>query len=194
MMWAYGDINGSKLPNGFYEKASEIINREINNENYYYEDILRSELQQINPEWIKALDDIIYQPTKPVYMENILDTTLGIEKRVYIKSSDYPLTPNETKGFEIDKLRIQMEKNGISRLSFKSAVKVGSPNKNNVASIFKEDGTINDNINWTNSVLTLPRSGFGYQQDVPYNELKAAISRVSQASKNLFNNITYFIK
>lgn len=187
MMESYGAVNGQSLPNGFYNAVAPIIQREIDNNNHYYDSAVVSELEKINPEWVDVYKNLVFQPTKPVYQENIADLSLGIERRVYIKSSDYPLVPSATKGFEIDKLRIQMEKAGISRLAFKTAVKVGSVKT--PATIFNTDGTIVDKIDWTNSTLVLPRSGFGYQQEVPYDEMKKAINRVSQASKNLFNNI-----
>lgn len=187
MMESYGAVNGQSLPNGFYDIVAPVIKREIANNNHYYDEAVIEELNKVNSEWVDVYKNLVFQPTKPVYQQNIVDLQLGVERRVYIKSSDYPLVPSATKGFEIDKLRIQMEKAGIARLAFKTAVKVGSVK--NTVKIFNEDGTIVDNIDWTNSTLNLPRSGFGYQQEVPYDEMKKAINRVSQASKNLFNNI-----
>lgn len=187
MMESYGAVNGIQLPNGFYDVVAPVIKREIDNNNHYYDEAVIEELNKVNPEWVDVYKNLVFQPTKPVYQQNLVDLQLGVERRVYIKSSDYPLVPSATKGFEIDKLRIQMEKAGIARLAFKTAVKVGSVKK--PVTIFNEDGTIVDNIDWTNSTLNLPRSGFGYQQEVPYDEMKKAINRVSQASKNLFNNI-----
>jgi hypothetical protein len=50
------------------------------------------------------------QPIKPVYTGQIYDPKQDVMRTVYIKSSSFPLIPQLTSGFEIDKLRVAMEK------------------------------------------------------------------------------------
>jgi hypothetical protein len=129
--------------------------------------------------------DIIFQPMKPVYVNNVRHG--NVESRFYVKSSALPLLPQMTKGLEIDKLREQMEEQGIDRLAFSSAVKVGGPvNKLN---IFDKDGAFNSNILKLGSrVRNVPRQGFKIQQEVPYKD-KDTITDGTQQRKLLFSNI-----
>lgn len=67
---------------------------------------------KITEEEMKALEDlnVDLQNTKPVYTGRYFDEELQRFKTVYIKSSVMVLYPALTKGLEIDRLRIQMEK------------------------------------------------------------------------------------
>lgn len=146
------------------------------------------------------LQDVL-QPIKPVYVDNVYDSKLGMEVRYYIKSSSFPLLPQLTKYMDIDKVRIAMEKSGIDRLAFRSAVKSGAPVRK--TTIFNKDGGIDKDLtvdriidlftkpdaNGQLSYKDLPRTGIKIQQDVPYKEQKDEINKVTQASKNLFTNI-----
>lgn len=136
----------------------------------------------------KELLDKVMQPMKPVFVDNIIDESSDVEKRVYIKSSAFPLLPQLTRGLEIDKLRRMMESKNIDRAAFTTAIKVGGPSK--AVNIWNSDGTINDDVDITGSTLSLTRSkGFRIQQEVPYDPAKSTITKVSQASKNLLINM-----
>lgn len=127
------------------------------------------------------------QPMKPVYVNNVFDN--GVYKRVYIKSSSFPLIPQFTKGLAIDALRVAMERDKVDRVAFGTAVKVG--NKTNPHN-FIENGKVLSEFNFTTAnTQTLPRDGFRIQQEVPYKYEKSEIKRVSQASKLLFANINH---
>lgn len=148
----------------------------------------------------------VLQPVKPVYVQNYVHTTKGIEVRYYVKSSSFPLLPELTRGMGLDNLRLAMEEVGIDRLAFKSAVKSGSTDAE--LKLFDSDGHVNfktdrdATVKELVSLMTakvkgtdeymhiqdLPRTGMGAQQDVPYKE-KAEINKVTQASKNLFTNM-----
>ena len=141
----------------------------------------------------KALDkkvlSSVMQPMKPVYVDNVIDTGSGFERRVYIKSSAFPLIPELTQGTDLDNLRLAMEREGIDRVAFSTAVKVGNVTK--PFDIFNKDGNImaSKDITFENSSLSLHRKGFRIQQKVPYDAEKFSISKVTQASKNLFINM-----
>lgn len=111
---------------------------------------------------------IILQPMKPVYAGNVW--TNGIENRLYVKSSSFPLFKQLTKGLEIDKLRVAMEKGGFDRVAFESAVKVGGIVK--PLQIFNSKGEISKNFDITpaNEGNPISRKGFKIQQPVPYKE------------------------
>lgn len=126
----------------------------------------------------------IFQPIKPVYVNTILTPSMDVNRKLYIKSSSFPIVKGLTP--EMDKLRKHMLDQGIDRLAFKTATKVGGPKS--FVDIFNQDGTIKDEINFHNK-LVLDRSGFRIQQDVPFDIEKEAINRGTQESKLLFANI-----
>jgi hypothetical protein len=131
----------------------------------------------------------IYGALKPVYVQNVKDSS-GIERRVYIKSSSFPLAPELTEGLKIDKLREAMKNKGIDRVAFTTAVKVGGPAK--APAIFNADGTIVDNVEDILSATPLsnmPREGMRMQQELPYREGKTEINDGTQQRKLLFSNI-----
>lgn len=133
---------------------------------------------------------LVLQPMKPVYVGNRLEKLA--DRRIYIKSSSFPLLPQLTKGLQIDKLRVQMEqfersKNSTVRASFNTANKVGSVVQ--ALDVFDADGKVLD-INITDAnVLKLQRKNFRIQQDVPYDHEKSAVNIGTQERKLLFNNI-----
>ncbi len=133
------------------------------------------------------LQHIIFQPSKPVSAGNIFSN--GIYKRFYIKSSATALLPKLVQGLELDNLRIAMKNQGVQRVAFMSAIKVGGPR--NPTTIFNANGSIKNpkEIDFSGTVMTLPRKYFGIQQEVPYHALEHEINRVTQASKNLFVNL-----
>jgi exodeoxyribonuclease-5 len=136
----------------------------------------------------KALLGKVMQPMKPVFVDNIMDTKAGFERRLYIKSSSFPLLPELTRGTPLDNIRIAMQRDGVSRVAYSTAVKVG--NVSNPANIFV-DGEIMPaaDISFANATMNLNRKGFRIQQTVPYDETKITINKVTQASKNLFINM-----
>ncbi len=133
---------------------------------------------------------IVLQPLKPVYTGFLNDSDTGTMRFMYVKSSSYPLLPQVTKDFEIDKLRQQLEaleeKHGKSvRASYGTANKVGAIAE--PLSIWNTDGTFNDAI--TSDHLfefskTLSRDNFGLQQDVPAKFTKG-VDKVSIATQML---------
>lgn len=129
----------------------------------------------------------LFQPTKPVYVNQIIDLENDVAQKVYIKSSSFPLVPQITKGTELDKLRVYMEDNNVSRAAHKSAVKVGGPRK--FAKVWKDDGTFDDTQITPDHIMSLNRSGFRIQQDVPYDPDKTEITRGTQETKLIFLNI-----
>jgi len=133
----------------------------------------------------------VMQPMKPVFVDNIIDTNIGVEKRVYIKSSSFPLLPQLTANNDLENLRIAMENGGIDRVAFGTAVKAGNVAKDNQLNIFDDNGNIipADQISFLNSSMTLNRKGFRIQQPVPYDAYKVHINKLSQAAKNLFINM-----
>jgi exodeoxyribonuclease-5 len=126
----------------------------------------------------------IFQPIKPVYVNTQLEPSMDVNRKIYIKSSSFPLVKGLTP--EMDKLRDAMIKNGVDRLAFKTATKVGGPKE--FIDIFNQDGTIKSNLVFDNKML-LDRSGFRIQQDVPFDAEKDSVNRGSQEAKLLFANI-----
>jgi len=130
-----------------------------------------SELNSLesNGKFINANDlDIILQPMKPVYVNNVFRN--GAEHRVYVKSSSFPLLKQLTRGLEIDKLRVAMLRDKVDRVAFGTAIKVGGTV--NSADVLDKNtkGKVLDNISLTDATFTLPRAGFKIQQEVPHKE------------------------
>jgi len=131
----------------------------------------------------------VMQPMKPVYVDNVIDDKSGFERRVYIKSSSFPLLPQLTRGTDLENLRLAMERDDISRVAYSTAVKVG--NVTEPFNIFDDNGRIMspDQLTFKNSTIRLNRKGFRIQQKVPYDFEKFEVNKVTQASKNLFVNM-----
>lgn len=132
----------------------------------------------------------VLQPMKPVYTGNIAEINKGFERRIFIKSSAFPLLPQLTKGLEIDKLRLLMNKHKISRAAMATAVKVGMPSS--AINIFDTNHDFNSKLTdeqIENATLNLPRTNFRIQMEVPYKESKDNINVGTQERKLLFTNI-----
>ena len=149
----------------------------------------------------------IILPEKPVYFGETFDTVgdkVINENKIYIKSSAIPLIPQLTKNLEIDKLRKLMQDGNINRIVFNSAVKVG--NQTNIPNLFNDNGTIKnitlnesedgivnfsveDKILFTSkNILTLDRSNYRIQQNLPYKSETKTIDGTQQR-KLLFLNV-----
>jgi hypothetical protein len=145
---------------------------------------------------------IILQPIKPVYVGNIASKEENVDRRVYVKSSSFPLIPELTSGLQIDKIRKGLEKfetevgktvtkDGVPafvRASFGTANKVGAV-KNSVET-FDDNGNVVDNFEVKpENTLLLSRANFRIQQDVPYKREKDSINVGTQEAVLLFVNL-----
>lgn len=151
--------------------------------------------------------ELIFQPLKPVVVDNILTDVNGVKymKRVYVKSSSFPLIPQLTKGLEINKLRLALEKlegnptienvknhsANTVRAAFKTAVKVGFTSK--AIDVFNANGTVKDDLDKqlenTDTYIQLNRTGFRIQQEVPYKFDKDKIGIGTQESKLVWSDL-----
>ena len=143
---------------------------------------------------------IIMQPLKPVYVGNTASVEDNADRRVYIKSSSFPLLPELTTGMQIDKIRQGLEtfeeevsnttkdgKPAFVRASFGTANKVGAVK--NAVEVFDNNGNVVDNFKVSlDNTLLLSRSNFRIQQDVPYKREKDAVNIGTQERKLLFVN------
>ena len=142
---------------------------------------------------------LVLQPMKPVYVGNVASREDNADRRVYVKSSSFPLIPQLTAGMQLDKLRRALEnfedskKNETSvsgspkfvRASFGTANKVGAVNA--PIEVFDDKGNVLDNVSITDAnTLELPRENFRIQQDVPYDREKTSINIGTQERKLLF--------
>ncbi len=142
---------------------------------------------------------IVLQPIKPVYVGNSLDLNNNVDKRIYVKSSSFPLIPELTAGLQIEKIRKGLEEFQDSkkeefgpdgqplfvRASFGTANKVGAVK--NTASVFDDNGNVIDNFKVEDgNTLKLERKNFRIQQDVPYKREKDSINIGTQERKLLF--------
>jgi ADP-ribose pyrophosphatase YjhB (NUDIX family) len=145
---------------------------------------------------------LVMQPIKPVYVGNVMDVADNLDRRVYIKSSSFPLLPQLTQGMQIDKIRQAIEKfetqvgtkatadgtPAFVRASFNTANKVGAVKK--AVPVFDDNGDVLDNIDITEAnTLLLPRSNFRIQQDVPYKREKDEINIGTQERALLFGDL-----
>jgi hypothetical protein len=144
----------------------------------------------------------VLQPLKPVYVWNEIINVPGstptyYDRKMYIKSSSFPLIPTLTKGLQIDRFRVAMEalensttKNpeGLGvRAAVASAVKVGMPIKSLKLTKDKQ-GNFVDNIDLEGTYIRLKRKGFRIQQDIPYDENVSEVNDGTQQKKLLFTN------
>jgi hypothetical protein len=142
---------------------------------------------------------LVMQPMKPVYVGNIASTEENVDRRIYIKSSSFPLIPQFTAGLQIDKVRQGLEKyeEKVSkeigadghpkfiRASFGTANKVGAVT--NAIPVFDDNGNVLDNFEVKpENTLILDRSNFRIQQDVPYKREKSEVNIGTQERALLF--------
>jgi len=154
--------------------------------------ISEKKLQQLTKKLEKneSLDsrelDVVFQPLKPVHVSNKFEKHNDLDRRIYIKSSAFPLLPQLTGGLEIDKMRKKMEEQGVDKVVFYTATKVGAPS--NSVEAYEKDGTLKNDISFDNAI-DLSYDGWRIQQDVPYKEDKDKINVGTQERKLLFSNI-----
>jgi predicted ester cyclase len=139
----------------------------------------------------------VMQPIKPVYTGQLYDKDQDVMRTMYIKSSSFPLIPQLTEGFEIDKLRLAMQAledkhNKFVRASYQSANKAGALNIGD-KSIWDESGNINQEVldGLENNMLTLNRKDFRIQQEVPFKTGKNSEDKITlgtQLMKLLFGD------
>jgi hypothetical protein len=132
------------------------------------------------------LEQIILQPEKPVAAGLRDADDQGVMRYDYVKSSAYALYPPITKGLEIDKLRVAMERGSVDRVNFISAKKLGAPAQ--TVKLFDDNGKISpkvfESVEWTTAARQeMKRENYRRQQDNPYEEDKDAILTVSQMNK-----------
>lgn len=186
-----------KMAVNLYDKVSGIIKERIAAGDHYYMEAVEKALDKKE---LKAFHNLVFQPLKPVYVNNVVDVDNNIDRRVYIKSSSFALSPSLTVGSELDRVRILMEKKGIDRLAFHTAVKVGSPKVENMPVLVTKDKTINEELldqlennpeKLALATQVLSRDGFRIQQEIPYDADKKEINVGTQERKLLFNNILH---
>lgn len=149
--------------------------------------------EQLNDAQKKLVTKVL-QPMKPVYTGQIYDAEQDVMRKVYIKTSSYPLIPQLTAGMEIDKLakameKLEAEKGKTVRASFASGNKVGA--LKNPLKVSDAQGNFNEFGDLTPYTLELPRANFGIQQNVPlksYIKDEDVISMGTQITKLLFGN------
>ena len=166
--------------------------------------LTQQSLGKINASTKLTFDEVglVLQPMKPVYVGNLLSKQENVDRRVYVKSSGFPLIPEFTTGFQLDKVRQALEKfeqdnstqlgpdgsQKFVRASFGTANKVGAVT--NAVDVFDNDGNVIDDLSISaENVLELPRSNFRIQQDVPYKREKDQINVGTQERKLLFVNL-----
>ena len=139
------------------------------------------------------MEQILFQPHKPVYFGQRWDSDLGQMFQVYTKSSAFPLIPQITKGTQLDELRKAMEGqkegfDGVDRVAYQSADKLGAVSPKDV---YNSNGDIQPNSivdALDSSKQTLSREGFGLQFLVPNKADKVPMQ--TQLNKLFMADIT----
>jgi hypothetical protein len=161
-----------------------------------YENILQR-IEKDGDNLVLTSDELnmVFKPHKPVYSGSKINTEAGYVEKIYVKSSSIPLLPQFTKGLQLDKVRLGMEKiekqlnkNSTSyigvRAAYDSAVKVGGKD---AANIWNGD-SINDDVDFSPNYTVLNRKDFRIQQELPVHE-ELEVTRSTQVTKQLFDSI-----
>ena len=162
-----------QIPTRMWEAIDRVYTDAITRGDHYYMDELFSVLRAEGTENENYLELFLEKssPIKPVY-SGFSITDQGFEVKEYIKSSSYMLNPELTADFEIDKLRIKMEKREAE--SFKKLGRVRSVRaayktaiKSSAVKVFEgwSDGKFVDGE--FGDAYVLPRKYLGIQQDNP---------------------------
>jgi len=128
------------------------------------------------------------QPSKPVYVNGVMNKETRSRDEYYIKTSSFPLLDELTSGetnIELDKLRQLMESSNVDMAVVKSGVKLGF---HKGVDLFDNEGGINPS-DISNNIHTLPRDGFRIQQDVPYHDKDTTITDSTQFRKKIFDDL-----
>lgn len=181
---AYNLYHEGKLSDDVYKK---LVDKIVNNKTLTDDDV-----------------KVLMQPMKPVYFNgevvsvNGKTSTFNYYDVTYVKTSAFPLLPQFTKGTELDKLRVQLEKlqdptnskdpkkMKLVRMVMSTGIKIGSVQK--PVKVFNEDGSVIDNIDFTNSTKTLNRDGYRVQLEVPLKD-KNEVNRGTQEIKLIFTDL-----
>ena len=131
----------------------------------------------------------VFGPTKPVQagIASEGQEGSGLNRIDYVKTSRYPLIPEQEAGSERDKLRQWMEKNDIASLNFVSGKKVGRPKS--AVTLFDKDGNFVEPAQEQTdiAVQTLSRLGLRTQQELPGQ--KSEITTVTQMNRTMFDGM-----
>lgn len=133
----------------------------------------------------EELSIVFGTPTKPVQVGELKLGTGDAYNSIYFygKTAAFPIVHQTYKNHDIAKIKDLMNNTEllgkkVSRVIAKSGVKSGAIN---VANIWNNDGTVNENSKL--SPITLPRTAITMQQDQPYSETKHEILVLSQMNK-----------
>jgi hypothetical protein len=150
----------------------------------------------------------VFQPMKPVYVNSFINQ--GILRRLYVKSSSFPLVPALIKNTELETMLDLMIQTKTNRAAFGTAVKVG--NTTQKLDVFEKLSSLDENgvqiienkkevthqgtkinkfdstYDYTPHIVEPPRDAIKIQQEVPYKD-KEEINKVTQASKLIFVNM-----
>lgn len=130
----------------------------------------------IDPKLLKRIVNVF----KPVV---VTDRRInGVEQKVYIKMSTFPLIPQLTRGTELEDVRLKMKTAEIDMIATKSAAKLGAPTK--LANM------LTDEVYSEDSIIELDRYGFRLQQELPQKD-KNFINRGTQFTKLLFSGVRH---
>lgn len=176
------------------DQTKDITQAEINEARKIFSSNV--EREKLTPAQLEIISKVM-QPIKPRYVGNYKQD--NINRMIYIKTSSFPLIPQLTQGFEIDKLRQLLEKveektKKNVRASYESGNKIGAPVT--PLQVWNDDGTFRNDaiaeaISDTAPVLTLDRKGWGIQQDVPFKSDKNKDDKIrlgTQLMKLLFGD------
>ena len=151
-----------------------------------------NKIQKAKPGGFYTLSDkelsYVFSPQKPVQVGSPFEgETTGLNRIDYVKSSRYPLIPEIEAGSERDKIRVWMEKNGISSLNFASSKKLGRPSVSVV--LFDKEGNFTEpsTDDTIKATQVLERAGLRTQQEIPSQ--KDEIRVVSQMNRTLLDNL-----
>jgi broad specificity phosphatase PhoE len=113
-------------------------------------------------------------------------------KKIYVKSAEMPLIRQitETMNGPLNDLRQVMEDEKIDRLVHVSAAKVGAEN---IMTIYDDKGNFlpKDELvkSFSRGRTNMEFAGFGYQQDLPYDESHDKIRLVTQADTSILEGL-----
>lgn len=128
----------------------------------------------------------LLEPRKGFYHGRFFDNDLGIFVTRQIKYSTIPLIPRLTKGLEIDKIRTDMEGNGVDEVIYASASKVGTKN---VTRIHDEEGNVNIASLKSAPIETIPSRFWQTVLEVPGHIQDSRTKLATQVSRIFHGNL-----
>lgn len=143
---------------------------------------------------IEKGEKVIFPVEKPVQRMSLKNDNIDNPLQVYFKSSAYILFPEFVKNTPFENVLKGMKENNVSRLIFKSGVKLNThPAKDLFIKIDNDNYEFNKDF-FEGNIYELDRNNYYLQLEVPYKANKSKVTTSSQQKRMFILNFPNHVK